>query len=134
MEIKTGKLLTQECENELFKQYVINRDQKARNELIEANMGAALKFASPYCRRNPEMAEDLKAASLMGLCESVDHYKIDGGRKFCSYAQFWCRKRMLELIGQKIRNSAETVFDDLGNLPATEESSWSLDDEEVKVR
>lgn len=135
MEIKGKTPLTIERETELMRRYIVNRDLGARNELIEANMGAALKFASPYCRRNPELSEDLKACSLMGLCEAVDHFKINGGRKFCSYACFWCRKRMLELIQQKIHNSSEIQYEDLGSVAAPDSESWEFgDDDNVHSR
>lgn len=77
---------------------LINRAQSgdiaARNVLIEANMGLAVRAAIRYqqfVRDNAVTFEDLKQDGVFGLIAAIDHFQPERWNAFSTVARFWIR-------------------------------------------
>lgn len=90
------KLLSAEEEQELFEQYLLDRNQKSFDKLILANMRFVVSIAADYFESNCDN-EDLISEGTRGLIEALRKYEPRGGR-FCSYA------------GDRIRNCIESYI------------------------
>jgi RNA polymerase sigma-32 factor len=72
-------------------------DKKARDALVVANLGLVWVIAKGF-RKYGIPVEDLASAGYVGLLESLVHYDPDHGNKFISYAAWWVRARMFDLV------------------------------------
>jgi RNA polymerase sigma factor (sigma-70 family) len=72
-------------------------DKKARDTLITSNVGLVWTIAKAF-KKYAIPTEDLVSAGCVGLLESVSHYDPGLGNKFISYAGWWVRARMYELV------------------------------------
>ena len=71
--------------------------RKSLNRLVESNLGFVVKLARPY-RDLGVPLEDLLNEGNLGLIEAALRFDGKRGNKFCTYAAFWVRKRMLDTI------------------------------------
>lgn len=61
------------------------RDQRTRNELVEANLGLADHLARRFARRGVEL-DDLIQVARIGLVKAVDRFDPSRGVQFSTYA------------------------------------------------
>jgi RNA polymerase primary sigma factor len=100
-EIGRIPLLSRE-EEEVIARKAVNGDQAARNRLVGANLRFVVKIAKKYrCREIPFL--DLINEGNIGLMEAVEHYDVDKGYHFISYAKWWIRRFILAAIYEKSR-------------------------------
>lgn len=71
--------------------------QKARNELVEANLGLATHFANHFQASRMEY-EDLVQEAHMGLMDAAERYDPRRGTKFSTYARWHIVKRVMDAI------------------------------------
>ena len=71
--------------NELFKRWRGNRDQRARELLIERFLPLARKLARRYAASN-EPYDDLVQVASLGLVKAVERFDLDRGFAFTSFA------------------------------------------------
>jgi RNA polymerase sigma-32 factor len=76
------------------------RDARAaRDALVKANLRLVVKFANEYARRNRHVhIDDLVQEGNIGLLLAVDKFDPERGIKFGTYAAFWIRARMLDIV------------------------------------
>ena len=72
-------------------------DRQARDKLITSNIRFAIKIAISYQATGTDM-KDLISAANYGLIKAADRYDPDTGNKFISYAIWWIRQSILEMI------------------------------------
>lgn len=91
--------------NILLARKMAKGDRRARQKLIEANVGIAYNNALRYAKMNEMRSqideEDLLQAAFVGLCEAVDNWDADNGTKFSTYAQWWINKRISDEVSRQ---------------------------------
>lgn len=147
-EIKDTKPLSKEEETELA-QRIHNGDEKAKQELIEANLKFVVFVAKNYQHRGLDL-EDLINEGNIGLVKAAEKFDGTKGYKFISYAVWWIREYILQAIakdGRTIRlprNQIELIgkinttikeFElEHGRTPTAEEISKILEEVDKKVQ
>ncbi len=140
-EIGRVKLLKAEDEKELAVR-ILNGDQTAKNELINANLRLVVSIAKHYLGRGMPLL-DLIEEGNMGLMKAVDKFDYTKGFKFSTYATWWIRQAITRAIADQARtiripvHMVETInkitrvqrqlTQELGREPTPEEISSKMD-------
>jgi RNA polymerase primary sigma factor len=146
-EIKDTKPLSKEEEAELA-QRILNGDEKAKLELIKANLKFVVFVAKNYQHRGLDL-EDLISEGNSGLVKAAERFDGTKGYKFISYAVWWIRESILQALakdGRTIRlprkqidliGKINTTIKEFelkhGRLPTAEEISKILEVVDKKV-
>ncbi len=77
--------LTQEEEKEYLLRYAKDKDQAARNKLIEHNLRLVAHIAKKY-ENTMEDKDDILSIGILGLMKAVDSYQISANNKLATYA------------------------------------------------
>lgn len=77
--------LTFEEEKEYLLQLANNKDQNARNKLIEHNLRLVAHIAKKY-ENTTEDKDDILSIGIIGLMKAVDTYQISSNNKLATYA------------------------------------------------
>jgi RNA polymerase primary sigma factor len=101
VDLEKTKLISPEREVELAR-LAANGDEKARNELVTANLRFVVSVAKMYAR-NPEDFSDVVAAGNMGLIEAAEKFDPTRGFKFISFAVWYIRKEMINHLNDNSR-------------------------------
>jgi RNA polymerase primary sigma factor len=96
------RLLTPEEEVALF-QRMHQGDEKAREQLIEANLRLVLSIASQFAQRSVVPLEDLVQEGCLGLIRAVDKFDWQRGTRFSTYAVWWIRQYIVRAIAEHSR-------------------------------
>ena len=147
-DIKNTEPLSKEEEVELS-QRIHNGDEKAKVELITANLKFVVYVAKNYQHRGLDL-EDLINEGNIGLVKAAERFDGTKGYKFISYAVWWIRESILqalakdgrtirlprnqiELIG-KINTTIKEFELKHGRTPTAEEISKILEVVDKKVQ
>ena len=147
-EIKDTKPLSKE-EEAVLAQRIHNGDEKAKQELIKANLKFVVFVAKNYQHRGLDL-EDLINEGNIGLVKAAGRFDGTKGYRFISYAVWWIRESILqalakdgrtirlpmnqiELIG-KINTTIKEFEFEHGRIPTAEEISKILDVVDKKVQ
>lgn len=80
----------------------INTYQKAKNQLIQANLKLVVHSAKKYQNRGLEL-EDLVQEGNLGLIRAVEGFDYRRGFKFSTYATWWIKQSITRAIADKSR-------------------------------
>ena len=69
-------------------------------DLLQANLFFVVKMAREYASFSVPL-EDLLSEGYLGLLEAGERFDHSRGTKFITYASWWIRKRMMNLIGRQ---------------------------------
>ncbi len=94
-EIKNIKSINDEEKKELLLK-IKSGDLKAKNRMIEGNLGLVLKFAWRF-NNNGVDYEDMFQQGVIGLGKAIDGYEQEKGA-FSTYAYFWIRQEITDLM------------------------------------
>ena len=147
-EIGRIPLLTYEEEVEVAKRIVAG-DQRAKDQLAEANLRLVVSIAKRYVGRGMQFL-DLIQEGNMGLIKAVDKFEHKKGFKFSTYATWWIRQaitraiadqartiripvHMVETINKLVRAQRQLV-QELGRDPLPEEVAELMNMDVEKVR
>ena len=84
--LNTATLKTQtEEEKRLLLERIKNGDNAAREELVLGNLRLVLSVIQRF-RNKKETADDLFQVGCLGLLKAIDHFNLDLGVKFSTYA------------------------------------------------
>ena len=147
-EIGKVALLTSEEEVTLAKRIEAG-DDRARQELAEANLRLVVSIAKRYVGRGMQFLDLIQEGNL-GLIKAVEKFDYTKGFKFSTYATWWIRQaitraiadqartiripvHMVETINKLIRVERQLV-QELGRSPQPEEIGEIMDMPTEKVR
>lgn len=134
-EIGKIPLLSSEREMLLAEQIELG-DEKAKNELVEANLRLVVSIAKRHVDKGMYFL-DLIQEGNMGLMKAVEKFDYRKGYKFSTYATWWIRQSITRAIADqsrtiripvhmvdtihKVSRVSKQLLQELGREPTTEE-------------
>ena len=128
-ELKKYKPLSKLKERRLLKQCK-RGDEKAKNELLEANLKFVFDIAKRYTGRGVSISE-LISEGNMGLIKAVEKFDETQDVKFISYAVWWIRHSMLDAIKRDKMIKYVELDHEEGNCKTLERKVTDDEDEMV---
>jgi RNA polymerase primary sigma factor len=100
-EINRYPLLSREEEDALTRRAVVG-DREAKEELIRANLRFVVAVAKRYRTKDIPLLDLINEGNI-GLLKAVEHFDVDRGYHFISYAAWWVRQAILKALSEKSR-------------------------------
>ncbi|MGL5755344.1 MAG: sigma-70 family RNA polymerase sigma factor [Paraclostridium sp.] len=76
--------------------------EKARNDLVNANLRLVMSIASKYSNSGMYL-EDLIQEGNIGLMKAAEKFEVQRGFKFSTYATWWIRQAITRCIADQLR-------------------------------
>jgi RNA polymerase primary sigma factor len=139
-EIAKTPLLTVQEENDLAER-IRNGDEKAREQMIKANLRLVVKIAHDYSGYGLSLS-DLISEGNIGLMNAVERFDPEKGGKLSTYGAWWIKQSIKRALANqsktirlpihmvdkiaRMRRIASTLAEDLGREPTDDELAAEL--------
>jgi RNA polymerase primary sigma factor len=100
-EINRYPLLSRE-EEEVLTRRAVAGDREAKEGLIRANLRFVVTVAKRYRTKDIPLLDLINEGNI-GLLKAVEHFDVDRGYHFISYAAWWVRQSILKALSDKSR-------------------------------
>lgn len=100
-EINRYPLLSRE-EEEVLTRRAVADDREAKERLIRANLRFVVTVAKRYRTKDIPLLDLINEGNI-GLLKAVEHFDVDRGYHFISYAAWWVRQSILKALSDKSR-------------------------------
>jgi len=98
-----GKVPLLDAERELYlAERMEQGDQKAKDELVEANLRLVVSIAKRYVGKGMNFLDLIQEGNL-GLMKAVEKFNYRKGFKFSTYATWWIRQAITRAIADQAR-------------------------------
>ena len=100
-EINRYPLLSRE-EEEILTRRAVAGDGEAKEKLIRANLRFVVAVAKRYRTKDIPLLDLINEGNI-GLLKAVEHFDVNRGYHFISYAAWWVRQSILKALSEKSR-------------------------------
>jgi len=100
-EINRYPLLTRD-EEEILTRRAVAGDREAKDKLIRANLRFVVAVAKRYRTKDIPLLDLINEGNI-GLLKAVEHFDVNKGYHFISYAAWWVRQSILKALSEKSR-------------------------------
>jgi len=100
-ELSRLPLLSKEDEEKYARQ-AARGNKYARERLINSNLRFVISIAKKYQGKGLPL-EDLISEGNVGLLNAVEHFDIEKGYRFITYAVWWIRQAIIRALQEKVR-------------------------------
>lgn len=127
-EIGKTPLLTPEEERALAVKIQHNRNEAARQKMMQANLRLVVNIAKKYSPANdPDMLMDLIQEGNIGLMRAVDRFKPERMTRFSTYGVYWIKQAILRALkSRRIVRLPENVVDRVLEMQRTRQRLYQL--------